>query len=45
MPNLENTIQVAARRAGESFLDSYELGPDAIPSQSAVTMSPQRSRN
>ncbi len=30
MPNLENTIQVAAPRAGESFLDTYELAPDAV---------------
>lgn len=24
MPNLENTVQVAAQRAGESSLDTYE---------------------
>jgi len=30
MPNLENTIQVAARQAGESFLDTDELDTDGI---------------
>lgn len=30
MPNLENTSQVASRRAGESFLYTYELDTDGI---------------
>ena len=30
MPNPENTVQVAAQRAGESYLDACELEPDAI---------------
>jgi hypothetical protein len=31
MPNLENTVQVAARGVGQSYLDTYELEPEAIP--------------
>jgi hypothetical protein len=29
MPNLENTVQVAAQRVGESYLDTYEFAPAA----------------
>jgi hypothetical protein len=37
MPNVQNTVQVAAQRAGESYLDSYELGdPEAIPRPGAL---------
>jgi len=32
MPNLENTVQVAACRVGESYLETYRLDPDAIAS-------------
>lgn len=31
MPNPQNTVQVAAHRAGERYLDTYELDLDAIP--------------
>jgi hypothetical protein len=28
MPNPENTVQVAAQRADERYLDTYELDPE-----------------
>jgi hypothetical protein len=30
VPNVENTVQFAAQRAGQSYLDTYEARPDAI---------------
>ncbi len=39
MPNPENTVQVAAHRAGESYLDTCELEPDAIRPATRVAVS------
>ena len=39
MPNPENTVQVAAQRAGESYLDACELEPDAIRPSTRVAVS------
>ncbi|HXM25492.1 MAG TPA: hypothetical protein VN957_05685 [Chthoniobacterales bacterium] len=39
MPNPQNTVQVAAHRAGESYLDTYELAPDAVAPATRVAAS------
>jgi hypothetical protein len=39
VPNPENTVQGAAQRAGESYLDTCELEPDAIRPATSVALS------
>jgi hypothetical protein len=39
VPNPENTVQGAAQRAGESYLDTCELEPDAIRPATSVAVS------
>jgi len=39
MPDPEDTVQVAVRRAGESYLDTYQLDPDAVQPATRVAAS------
>jgi hypothetical protein len=42
MPDPQNTVQVAPERAGQSYLDTYELEPDAIPPGMSFAASAER---
>jgi hypothetical protein len=39
MSDLEDSVQVAVRRAGESYLDTYQLDPDTVQPATRVAAS------